>query len=110
MNALLQRGLLNIGCSLESGVCGVLDVLLETEAGEQWVLSWRRKLLSTWWIERVGGRSGGLRSGGGREGRFFLFNRLLVDALLQRGLLNIWVLYWRRGLWSTGSSRGHEGC
>ena len=44
VNAFLQRGLLNIGCCLGDGFCGALGALLETEAVEQWVLSWGRGL------------------------------------------------------------------
>ena len=82
VNAFLQRGLLNIECSLGDGVCGVLGAFLDMEAVEQWVLSWRWKLLSTGWIGRA--------AGGGRA--------------VAAGSVEYWVLFWRRGLWSTGCS------
>ena len=53
VNALLQRGLLNIGCSLGDGVCALLGVLLDTKAVEHWVLFWRGRLLSAEWIGRA---------------------------------------------------------
>ena len=66
MNAFLQRGLLNMGCSLGDGVCGVLGALnggweavgalLEIEAFE-------------YWVDRTGGRSGWRRAGGRACGR-----------------------------------------
>ena len=84
VDALLQWGLLNIGCSLGDGVCGVLGSLLDAKAVEQWVLSWRRMLLSTGWIGRAVGRAAVGRAG-------LVFDRPLVYAyaLLQRRQLNI---------------------
>ena len=59
VNAFLQRGLLNMGCCLGDGFCGALGALLETEAVEQWVLSWGRRLLSTGWNDQAVGRAKG---------------------------------------------------
>ena len=53
VDVLLQRGLLNTGCSLGDGVCGLLGVLLDAKAVEQGVLFWRGVPLSTEGIGRA---------------------------------------------------------
>ena len=71
---------MNIGCSFGDGVCGVLGAL-----------PWKRRLLNSGSGRRSRGRAAGGRAGGraavGRAGR--VFNRPLVNAFLQRGLLNM---------------------
>ena len=64
------------------GVCGVLCAVLGTEAVEQWVLSWRRRLLSVGWIGRAVG---------------------------QAAAVEYWVLLWKRRLLSSGCSFGDGG-
>ena len=90
------------------GGCGVLGALVETETVEQRVLFWRRRLFCARWIGRAVGRAVGLAAGGRAGG--FGFHETSSGCSLVAGSVEFWSFSWRRGLWCTGCSLGHEGC
>ena len=81
---------------------------MDTKAVEQWVLSWRRRLLSIGWVGLAVGRAVGLTAGGRAGGSGFQLAS--SEWPLAAGSVEYWVPSWRRSLCITGCSLGHESC